>query len=148
RLRDLVHETDLGLEHLVQGVFVTTGVGVEEPIGPLPGIARRSIDRLLEHARELRSLGVRHLLLFGIPDHKDAVGSGADADDGIIQQALRALKAADLDMTLVADACFCEYTDHGHCGILSDDGGQTIDNDATLERLASLAVSQAEAGAD
>lgn len=148
RLRDLVHETDLGLEHLVQGVFVTTGRGIEEPISSLPGIARRSVDRLVEHAAILRESGVRHLLLFGIPAAKDAAGSDADAEDGIIQQALRALRAADLDMTLIADTCLCEYTDHGHCGILSGDPGQTVDNDATLARLASLAVAQAEAGAD
>jgi porphobilinogen synthase len=148
RLRDLVHETDLGLEHLIQGVFVGEGTGVEEPISSLPGIARRSIDRLVEHARHLRESGVRHLLLFGIPATKDALGSDADADEGIIQRALLALRAADLDMTLVADTCLCEYTDHGHCGILSDDHAQTVDNDATLERLASLAVAQAEAGAD
>ena len=148
RLRDLVHETDLGLEHLIQGVFVSEGTGIEEPISSLPGIARRSVDRLVEHAKQLRESGVRHLLLFGIPTTKDAVGSDADADEGIIQRALLALKAADLDMTLVADTCLCEYTDHGHCGILSDDQTQTVDNDATLERLASLAVAQAEAGAD
>lgn len=148
RLRDLVHETDIGLEHLIQGVFVGEGTGIEEPISSLPGIARRSVDRLVEHAKRLREKGVRHLLLFGVPTTKDALGSDADADGGIIQRALAALKSADMDMTLVADTCLCEYTDHGHCGILSDDPAQTVDNDATLERLASLAVAQAEAGAD
>lgn len=138
----------MGLEHLVQGLFVVPGSGVEEPIASMPGIYRRSVDRLVPHVRELADLGLRHVLLFGIPESKDAIGSGADDPDGIVQQALRALRQANVDVTLIADACFCEYTDHGHCGVLDHEHGTTIDNDATLERLASLAVSQAEAGAD
>lgn len=148
RLRDLVHETDLGLEHLVQGVFVTHGKKLQSKIASMPGMYRWSVDRLVGYARQLEQLGIKHIILFGIPPSKDARGSGADACDGVVQQALAALKKARVHLTLIADACFCEYTSHGHCGIIHADPNITIDNEQSLERLASLAVSLAEAGAD
>lgn len=147
RIRDLVHETDLGLEHLIQGVFVTHGRNKKQAIASMPGIYRWSIDRLIPYVKSLADIGLKHIVLFGLPAQKDAMGSGADDENGIIQQALRALKRAKVDMTFVADTCLCEYTDHGHCGLPAVDGSP-VDNESTLERLASLAVSQAEAGAD
>lgn len=146
-IRDLVHETDLDLCHLIQGTFVVEGKGIRDPIASMPGILRYSPDTLLEYAESLVNLGVRALILFGVPAEKDPLGLSADAESGVIQQALRALKERGFPLILVADACFCEYTDHGHCGILAK-GPEIVDNDATLERLASLAISLAEAGAD
>jgi len=148
RMRALAHETDVNLDQLVQGVFVVAGSDVDEPIGSMPGIRRRSVDRVIPYLQGLADLGVEHVMLFGVPDTKDAQGHGADAEDGIIQQTLRAAKQAEIPLTLIADTCFCEYTEHGHCGVLSEDEQVVVDNDATLARLASVAVSQAEAGAD
>jgi porphobilinogen synthase len=146
-IRDLVHETDLDLSHLVQGVFVEDGEGIVYPIPSMPGISRYSPDTLLPYLEELVSLGIRHIILFGVPRRKDPLGLEADAESGVIQRTLRLIKEKGFPLTLIADACFCEYTDHGHCGVLSGDPA-VVDNDATLERLASLAVSLAEAGAD
>ncbi len=145
-LRRMVRETRLAPADFIYPVFVTSGRGVREPIPSLPGQSRLSIDQLPQEAAELRSLGIPAILLFGLPASKDAVGSGAWIADGVIQQATRALKDAQPDLVVVTDVCLCEYTDHGHCGVLADDG--TVRNDASVELLARTALSQAEAGAD
>jgi porphobilinogen synthase len=144
-LRSLVRETRLDPATFVYPLFVTHGRGVREPIGSMPGQSRLSLDALAGEARELRTLGIRAVLLFGIPDAKDAVGSEGYASDGIVQQAIRTLKDADPDLLVVGDVCLCEYTDHGHCGVLAPNG--EVDNDESLGLLARTAVSLAEAGA-
>jgi len=145
-LRRMVRETRLAPTDFIYPVFVTTGRGVREPIHSMPGQSRLSVDQLAQEAAELRSLDIPAILLFGIPDVKDAEGSGAWIGDGIIQQATRALKDAQPELIVVTDVCLCEYTDHGHCGVLADDG--SVLNDASVELLARTALSQAEAGAD
>ncbi len=145
-MRALVRETRLDPASFIYPLFVTHGRGVREPIASMPGQARLSIDQLAAEARELRNLGVRAVMLFGIPASKDAEGSEGYARDGITQQAVRALKDADSELVVVGDVCLCEYTDHGHCGLLTP-GGE-VDNDASLPLLAETAVSLAEAGAD
>ncbi len=144
-LRDLVRETSLDISDVVYPLFVCPGEGVEAPLDGLPGIAQRSIDRLCDEAEEAHRLGVGALLLFGIPEEKDEAGSGAYDDDGIVQRALRALRARVPRLVLITDVCLCEYTSHGHCGFVRD--GE-VDNDISLELLARAAVSHAEAGAD
>jgi porphobilinogen synthase len=144
-LRELVRETQLDLGDLVYPMFVCPGEGVSEPLEGLPGIGRRSVDALVEEAHELSRLGVGALLLFGIPEEKDDVASGAYDEDGIIQRALRALRAEAPGLVLMTDVCLCEYTSHGHCGVVHD--GEVL-NDVSLELLARTAVSHAEAGAD
>ena len=126
-------------------LFVCSGEGVVKPLEGLPGIAQRSIDELVVEAGVLSALGVPVILLFGIPEEKDDEASGAYADDGIVQRALRELRADLPDLVLATDVCLCEYTSHGHCGVVR---GEEIDNDASLELLARTAVSHAEAGAD
>jgi porphobilinogen synthase len=145
RLRSLVRETRLDLRDFVMPLFVCPGEGVVRPIDGLPGIAQRSIDELVGEAGVLSSLGVPAVLLFGIPEEKDDEGSGAYDDDGIVQRALRELKSAFPELVLATDVCLCEYTAHGHCGVIQD--GE-VDNDASLDLLARTAVSHAEAGAD
>ena len=145
-LREMVRETSLRPADLVFPVFVTHGRDVRVPIDPMPGQAQLSIDNLVREAAEAEQLGVRAVLLFGLPPTKDGLGSGAYDSDGIIQQATSALKQALPDVVVITDVCLCEYTDHGHCGVLLDDG--TVANDATLELLARTAVSHADAGAD
>jgi porphobilinogen synthase len=144
-LRRLVRETRLSPDHLVLPLFAVPGEEVAKPISSMPGVFQHSVDRLVETAKEAFAEGVRTVLLFGIPEFKDAVGSAAWAPDGIVQQALRALTAEVPGLVKIADVCFCEYTDHGHCGVLD---GHEVDNDATLENLARQSVSLAEAGAD
>jgi porphobilinogen synthase len=144
-VRALVRETRLHPAMLVQPLFVRAGHELREEIGAMPGQFRLSPDELPAEARRLRAAGVRTVLLFGLPATKDEQGSGAWADDGIVQQALRVLRGADQELTLIADVCLCEYTSHGHCGVLR---GDAIDNDATLPLLAQAAVSLATAGAD
>ena len=144
-LRSLVRETRLDLGHLVLPLFVRPGEGVRRPIASMPGHCQLSIDELVEECREAVGLGIPAVLLFGIPSRKDAVGSEAYAEDGIIQSAVRAVKAAVPDLVVVTDVCLCEYTDHGHCGVVRDGA---VDNDATLPLLAAMAVSHARAGAD
>jgi len=130
-------------------LFACPGEGVVRPVDGLDGIAQRSVDELVREAGDLASLGVRAVLLFGIPEEKDDEGSGAWADDGIVQQALRALRAEQPELVLVTDVCLCEYTAHGHCGVLRDGpNGVEVENDETLELLARTAVSHVEAGAD
>jgi porphobilinogen synthase len=144
-LRALVRETRLSLDDVVMPLFACPGEGVVSPVTGLDGIAQRSVDELVREAAELASLGVRAVLLFGIPEEKDDEGSGAWEAGGIVQRALRALRAEVPGLTLVTDVCLCEYTSHGHCGVLRD--GE-VDNDDTLELLARTAVSHVEAGAD
>jgi porphobilinogen synthase len=144
-LRALVRETSLSLDDVVMPLFACPGEGVVRPVEGLPGIAQRSVDELAQEAGELARAGVRAVLLFGIPEEKDAQGSGAWDDDGIVQRALRAVRAEVPGLMLLTDVCLCEYTDHGHCGVLD---GDTVANDGTLELLARTAVSHVDAGAD
>jgi porphobilinogen synthase len=145
-LRGLVAETRLDPRDFVYPLFVTHGQGVRDEIPSMPGQYQLSLDQLAGEARELRELGVPAVLLFGLPASKDDRGSEAYAADGIVQEAVRALKDADPGLCVICDVCLCEYTDHGHCGILTPSG--EVENDSTLELLARTAVSQAEAGAD
>jgi len=145
-LRDLVRETTLAPDDLVQPLFVVPGEGVRNPISSMPGIDQLSVDALAGEARELGALGIRAVLLFGIPEAKDAHGTESHAADGIVQRAVAALKETSPDLVVVTDVCLCEYTDHGHCGLLAGDG--YVLNDETLEVLARIALSHAEAGAD
>ena len=142
-LRDLVRETELSPERLIAPLFVAAAA---EPIDSMPGQSRLTISGAVAEAGELAALGVPGVLLFGIPDHKDVEGSGAWDDEAPVQLAVRAIKAAHPDLVVMTDVCLCEYTSHGHCGVLRDDGA--VDNDATLELLARTAVSHARAGAD
>ena len=144
-LRRLVRETRLDPAQLLAPLFITSGSGVREPIPSLPGQARLSPDLALAEARRLAGLGVGGLLLFGIPEIKDAEGTGAWDARGPVPAALRAIREAGLGLVLAADVCLCEYTDHGHCGVLH---GREVDNDATLPLLARAAVAYADAGAD
>ena len=144
-LRRLVRETRIATEQLVQPLFVVPGAGVERPVPSMPGIAQYSVDRLAEHCRLLADVGVRSVLLFGVPDRKDARGSAALDANGVIPQALQAIRGAAPSLVRMTDVCLCEYTDHGHCGIVRD---RRVDNDATLEVLAAEAVAHARAGAD
>jgi porphobilinogen synthase len=144
-LRALVRETSLSLDDVVMPLFACPGEGVVRPVEGLDAIAQRSIDELVREAGELARVGVRAVILFGIPETKDAEGSGAWEDDGIVQRALRALRAEVPGLTLLTDVCLCEYTEHGHCGVLD---GDTVANDETLELLVRTAVSHVEAGAD
>ena len=145
QLRRMVRETQLSVNDLIMPLFIVPGSRVTNPIGSMPGIAQRSIDRAVEECKEIRDLGIPGVILFGIPACKDAVGSEAYAADGIIERALAALKEAVPGLLLLTDVCFCEYTDHGHCGIIK---GRDVDNDATLKILVKEAVSHARAGAD
>jgi porphobilinogen synthase len=148
-LRGLVRETRLHPQMLVQPLFIQAGAEGREPIGAMPGQDRLGLDALPEEAARLRAAGVRSVLLFGLPGSKDGIGSGAWAADGIVQEAIRALRAADRELVIIADVCLCEYTSHGHCGVLAGSGDDaTVDNDASIELLARTAVSLAEAGAD
>jgi porphobilinogen synthase len=145
-LRALVRETRLHPSMLVAPLFVQRGVGRREPIASMPGQARLSPDLAAAEAARLADLGVGGVILFGLPDVKDPAGTEASADDGIVQDTFRRIRAFGLTLVTIADTCLCEYTDHGHCGPLAPDG--SVDNDAALERLAETAVSQARAGAD
>jgi len=145
-LRALVRETRLHPSMLVAPLFVRPGSGVREPIGSMPGQARLSADLAAAEAARLADLGVGGVILFGLPESKDALGSGASMDDGIVQDALGRIRTLELPLVTIADTCLCEYTDHGHCGPLAADG--SVDNDAALVRLAETAVSQARSGAD
>jgi porphobilinogen synthase len=145
-LRGLVRETDLSASHLVYPMFVRHGIDGRVPIPSMPGIDHLSIGAAVEEAGEAAALGIPAVLLFGLPAAKDEEGSGAWDDEGIVQLATRAIKAAHPELLVITDLCLCEYTSHGHCGVLRDDG--EVDNDLTLDLLARTAVSQAEAGAD
>jgi porphobilinogen synthase len=150
-LRNLVRETTLTVNDFILPLFVRPGHGVKKEIPSMPGNHQLSVDRLVEEVGGAADLGIQAFVLFGIPEHKDAAGSTAWDDGGIVQQALRALRETFKDsVLLITDECFCEYTDHGHCGVLSDHGGGRldVDNDATLPNLARQCVSHAKAGAD
>jgi len=145
-LRGLVRETQLSPADLVYPMFIAAGLDRREPITAMPGIERLSIAHAVAETGEAAALGIPAVLLFGIPASKDAEGSGAWDDEGIVQLATRAIKESHPDTLVITDLCLCEYTDHGHCGVLRPDG--VVDNDATLELLARAAVAQARAGAD
>ena len=145
-MRDLVRESRINRRGLVQPLFVVSGTNQRQPISSMPGVARLSVDAALEEARELDALGIAAVILFGIPDHKDAVASSNYDPAGVVQNAARAIKAALPQMLVIADLCNCEYTDHGHCGILDARGD--VDNDLTLELLARTALTYAHAGVD
>jgi len=144
-LRSLVRETRLHPSQLILPLFVRSGKGVRTPVESMPGCFQTSVDEMVKDAREAREAGIGGVLLFGIPDTKDATGSSAWDDQGPVQQALRALKREVPDIVAITDVCMCEYTDHGHCGILRD--GEVV-NDETLELLVKEALSHARAGAD
>ena len=144
-IRKMVRETRLDKSSLVYPVFVMEGEGIREEIPSMPGQYRYSIDTFIEKLKELLAHGVSSVMIFGIPDHKDEIGSGAYDADGIVQRALRAAKKEVPGMYCITDVCLCEYTSHGHCGVLK---GNDVDNDPTLELLAKTALSHAEAGAD
>ena len=141
-----MRETELSVDHLIYPMFVVAGSERRTPIPTMPGIDHLSIDGAVEEAGVAHALGIGAVLLFGLPASKDAEGSGAWDDEGVIQLATRAIKAAHPDLLVITDLCLCEYTSHGHCGVLRPDG--VVDNDQTVELLARTAVSQAEAGAD
>jgi porphobilinogen synthase len=147
--RALVRETTLTPGNLILPLFVRPGKNIKKEIASMPGNFQLSVDRLVDEVGAAVDLGLQAFLFFGIPAHKDAVGSSACGDDGIVQQALRAVRAAHREVLLLTDECFCEYTDHGHCGVLSEYGGRRdVDNDATLPLLVQQCVSHARAGAD
>lgn len=143
-LRDMVRETQLSPSDFIHPLFVVHGTGIRNEISSMPGQYHLSVDELVKECREIYATGVRSVMLFGIPAHKDAIGSEALSDDGIVQQGLKALRDALPDLVTIADICMCEYTDHGHCGILH---GDRVCNDETLEYLAKQSVSMARCGA-
>jgi porphobilinogen synthase len=148
-LRGLVRETDLSADRLLAPLFVSESGPARAPIEAMPGVERLSISLAAEEAAQLAALGIAGVLLFGIPSEKDGQGSGAYDDEGPVQLATRAIKQAAPDLLVITDVCLCEYTDHGHCGVLHEGPqGLTVDNDATLELLARTAISHARAGAD
>ncbi|HEX4996412.1 MAG TPA: porphobilinogen synthase [Methylomirabilota bacterium] len=144
-MRSMVRETSLRIDDFVYPLFAVHGRGVREPIGSMPGQYRLSIDELLKECKDAASMGIPAVLLFGLPREKDPRGTEAYAEDGIIQQAVRAVKDTIPDLLVITDVCLCEYTSHGHCGVVEDG---RIKNDPTLELIARTAVSHAEAGAD
>ncbi|MEJ2182709.1 MAG: porphobilinogen synthase [Nitrospirota bacterium] len=144
-IRRMVRETRLGVEDFIYPLFVTEGKGARKPISSMPGCFQESVDELVQNAREVHALGIPAVLLFGIPEHKDEVGSGAYDEKGVVQEAVRALKDAVPDLYVITDVCLCEYTSHGHCGVV--EAGRVL-NDPTLELLAREALSHARAGAD
>jgi len=149
QIRRLVRETRLAAENLVLPLFIHAGNGIRRPIESLPGHFQWSVDRLDEVIRSAADSRLGGVILFGIPEHKDAAGSEGSSDTGVVQQAIRAIKRIAPDMLVITDVCLCEYTDHGHCGVVNERTGRMdVDNDATLELLASQAVSHARAGAD
>ncbi len=148
-VRSLVRETRLSPANLVLPLFVRGGKSVRTPIASMPGHFQLSVDQLAAEVTEAAELGLGGILLFGIPDVKDPLGSDSTSDGGIVQQAIRAARQAAPDVLVITDVCFCEYTDHGHCGVVNQRTGRTdVDNDATLELIAAQALSHARAGAD
>ena len=144
-LRKMVRETTLSVNDFILPLFATVGSGIKQPINSMPGHYQMSLDELKKEVAEIVGLNIPAVILFGIPEKKDPVGSHAYIKDGIIQQAIKMIKDTAPDLTVITDVCLCEYTDHGHCGIIKDGD---VDNDATLELLAKEALSHAEAGAD
>ena len=146
-IREMVRETSVCASDFIYPLFVVEGKGVKKEISSMPGVFQMSLDEILKECEIVRNLGIKAVILFGIPSLKDSVGSDALSDDGIIATALRAIKDKFPDLVVITDLCFCEYTDHGHCGIL-DHVHQTVDNDATLEISAKQALIHARNGAD
>ena len=144
-VRDMVRETALSKNDFIYPLFVVPGSNVENPVKSMPGVFQLSIDRLVEECKEVRDLGIPAVILFGIPEHKDEQGSDAYNPEGIIQKAIKAIKKEVNDLLIITDVCLCEYTSHGHCGVLA---GEEILNDETISLLAKEAVSHVEAGAD
>ncbi|WP_457755927.1 porphobilinogen synthase [Thermodesulfatator indicus] len=144
-LRSLVRETELSLNHLIYPLFVVEGHGIKEEVSSMPGVFRFSVDLLKEEIKEIIDLGLPAVILFGIPAQKDEIGSEAYAKKGVVQRAISAIKKIAPELLVITDVCLCEYTSHGHCGIIK---GSEVDNDLTLEQLARVAVSHAKAGAD
>jgi porphobilinogen synthase len=148
-IRRLVGQTRLDPAKLILPLFARPGKGVRQPIGSMPGHAQLSVDLVAEEARQAVKLGLGGVILFGIPAEKDSLGRDSYSDSGIVQQAVKAAKDAAPELLVITDVCFCEYTDHGHCGVIADRGGRKdVDNDATLELLGKQALSHAQAGAD
>jgi porphobilinogen synthase len=145
-IRSMVRETELSLKGIIYPLFVVYGSDKRVPIPSMPGIYQFSLDRLAEELEEVKALNIPAVLLFGIPEHKDALGSSAYQADGVIQNSIKLIKDKYPDITVITDVCLCEYTDHGHCGVVERDG--YVNNDATLELLAREALSHAEAGCD
>ena len=137
-LRSLIRETTLSADQLIYPLFIVPGKKVKKEVPSMPGVHQISVDQLNSEARELEELGVNSVMLFGIPEKKDGVGSGAHDKDGIVQRAIRELKNKSSELLVITDVCLCEYTDHGHCGVLTPDG--RVDNDATLDLYAQAAV--------
>ena len=146
-LRDLLQETHLSVNDFIYPLFIKSGEGIKKEVESMPGVFQMSIDEILKECEVLKELGIYSIILFGIPETKDSVGSDAMCDHGIIASSIRAIKKAHPDMFVVTDLCFCEYTDHGHCGVL-DPVLETVDNDITLGNLAKQAQVHAKAGAD
>lgn len=144
-LRDMVRETTISPNDFIYPIFVVEGENIKNEISSLPDCYHYSVDRLHEIVKEVTDCGVKGIILFGIPDHKDACGSEAYAENGIVQRAVRKIKELNKDLYVITDVCMCEYTSHGHCGILD---GENVDNDKTLEYLAKISVSHVKAGAD
>jgi len=144
-VRSMVRETVLDPSDFIYPLFAVEGTDIKKEISSLPGNYHLSVDRLQEVVEEMKEVGVKSVILFGIPDHKDACGSGAYDEDGIIQKAIRKIKEVDKNIYVITDVCMCEYTSHGHCGIIH---GEDVDNDETLEYIAKIALSHAKAGAD
>lgn len=144
-LREMTRETRLDSANLIYPLFVCAGEGVRREIKSMPGVFNLSIDELVKECEDARRVGVSSIIVFGLPEHKDEQGSEAFAEDGITQRAIRAVKREVKDLVVIADTCLCEYTSHGHCGVIEDDD---VANDPTLDILARTAVSQAESGAD
>lgn len=149
QMRDLIRETELNLNDLVMPLFIKYGHDRKDPISSMPGLFQFSLDKLADEIRELRSLGIQSVLLFGIPEHKDALASDSYDMNGIVQRAIQIVKDVAPEMLVMADVCCCEYTDHGHCGVIEEfRGNKDVHNDKTLEIIAKQAVSFAKAGAD
>ena len=144
-VRDMVRETELSKNDFIYPLFVVPGIKVKKPVKSMPGVFQMSIDVVVEECKEVAELGIPAIILFGIPDHKDEVGSGAYDEKGIIQNAVRAIKKEVKNLLVITDVCMCEYTSHGHCGVLN---GEEILNDQTVELLAKEALTHAQAGAD
>lgn len=148
-LRNLIRETDLSVDDLVLPIFIKGKEGEKQPIESMPGFFQIPLSELPDEINEITSLGISSVILFGIPPHKDPVGSDSYCDQGIIQEAIKVIRKVSSDLLIISDICFCEYTDHGHCGVLSKVHGKIdVDNDQTLELLVKQAVSHARAGAD
>lgn len=144
-IRRMICETKYSIDNLIYPLFVVHGKGIKKEIGSLPGNYHFSIDKIIDEVKELRKLGIPSVIIFGIPGKKDSVGSEAYADDGIVQRAIREIKENVPEMIVISDVCLCEYTDHGHCGIIKDG---YLENDSSLELISATAVSQAKAGSD